>query len=766
MPKLKSYDQKKVNEGSVTEEQATTRRNAREKCEKKEHICAIEHGHAAYTVDFTTRTRSIGLEPDKTELRPQSRPAAVAHAPDRAKSYPEAIGECHTGGWDFRSFPRNAFLIPFTTISHSESSMSAVSTSARQTKLDAHSLERTKIDEEIVNLFESIRKLKTKRNTLAPISGLPAEMMIRIFDFVCKDLTRGPIDLWTTILRVSQHWRIVGLGSRELWCSIVFDHRRFANQSIVNTFIQRAGSQLLDIRISDSYFPHSPSGFSPTTFSLLQHLSRIRSLSVKVNWSRLDYIYGNGHGGVRTANISLREALSKPAPFLEELSLSAIQHPSRTTNDGDWTDMINKPLALFAGEAPRLMSLVISDFSIRLNCVVCQNLTALKLDFHPDLPSYVRRVPFCTLFDLLLHTRLLRSLELVYGFDVSRSVQVSPPGKRISLPNLQSFLVKAEAKGIYILLSELILPLDCGIHIVLVPKAFQSPASRQVFLDFIGDNLEHPAGGWSTVALYAGEIYTYQGDWYPCVKFVFWDGSHKVEDPDIPDVTATRRMTIVQFELPDLNSVKDWLLLPRSFQTASTSRLKLHMEWEVDQSPSPPNLPPTFFSFSPRISSLSLNGSRCIDAFVEFTCHQLRDSEIFPLLEHVDVHLPEAQNELLERFLKALRHRSQTRHIRLKELKLSGLSEENDLGDFPAEVEGIRVTDYVVVNHDRTTCSGDLGWQRGKLSAKILKALHHRTQLGHRLKELKVLNLSRGNKSPAEVDGVKVVDNLIVHQDR
>ena len=76
---------------------------------------------------------------------------------------------------------------------------------------------RSIIDRDIARLEESIRVLKSRRNELAPISRLPAEILCKIFSFI-EDTSiiyvgRSP-ELWINFSQVSQHWRIEIISSQ------------------------------------------------------------------------------------------------------------------------------------------------------------------------------------------------------------------------------------------------------------------------------------------------------------------------------------------------------------------------------------------------------------------------------------------------------------------------------------------------------------------------------------------------------------------------
>jgi hypothetical protein len=86
-------------------------------------------------------------------------------------------------------------------------------------------LGRQKIDKEILDALDLVLRLKTCRNTLAPISRLPTEILSKIFislahhfyfhDDDDKELSWIPI-----VTAVCGHWRAIALECPSLWCLI------------------------------------------------------------------------------------------------------------------------------------------------------------------------------------------------------------------------------------------------------------------------------------------------------------------------------------------------------------------------------------------------------------------------------------------------------------------------------------------------------------------------------------------------------------------
>ncbi|TFK70779.1 hypothetical protein BDN72DRAFT_939751 [Pluteus cervinus] len=564
--------------------------------------------------------------------------------------------------------------------------------------MDSNSAERDKIDEEIVTLSEALRELRAKRNNLAPIARLPPELLLRIFKLVQKDKDQRAAYSWIAITRVSQYWRVVTITAKVLWCDITFN-KGDSQRPAIDACLRRSGSLPLDVYISDSY--SSSVGFYDLTFSLLDQLSRIRLLSIYIRFSDTSHSEEKMVEAIN-AFTRLQNALLQPAPHLEEICLSA----SLLGSSDLWQSIALRLPVLLGGKAPQLMSLAVSDMPVNLDGFISQNLTTLKLSFY----RYAHRIPIHTLLRLLAQTNRIRILELKHGFSVPDDAEESLPVQRVFLPHLQNFSLEAGIEEIRAVLPYLVLSTDAKVYInVDVPGSGPNPGSPLSLLDLIGDSLNHPVEGWSTAAIYVSRHFS-------SIQFVFWDEEANFEHLDSLDARdevylieqdeeegeselMRTRMTVVQFALSG-ESVRDWLVVPRSFKTMSVSRLRLRyqdLEWLGEGLR---GISSSFLSSFSQIISLSLDGSPYINAFLDFIHRPTPGSEIFPFLEHLCVHLPWAkQKELLEKFWKALHHRSLMGHKSLKELTLRGLVKENNSGEFPLKVEGIRVVDNLVVHH-------------------------------------------------------------------
>ncbi|TFK61963.1 hypothetical protein BDN72DRAFT_964855 [Pluteus cervinus] len=191
------------------------------------------------------------------------------------------------------------------------------------TSADSDLMDQHMIDQQIVKLLENIRELKSKRNTLALISRLPSELLVRIFELVAEESWYSY--RWIVFTQVSHYWRVVSFGAKALWCDIITDSKEgLHRQQAVDVFLKRSGSSLLDVEILERVSTSS-GGISLNASSLLEQLSRIRRLSIDV---KLSHHYSKqGRKSFSTVCSKLQNALAFPAHHLQEICLSDFGPP-------------------------------------------------------------------------------------------------------------------------------------------------------------------------------------------------------------------------------------------------------------------------------------------------------------------------------------------------------------------------------------------------------------------------------------------------------
>ncbi|EAU82607.2 hypothetical protein CC1G_07889 [Coprinopsis cinerea okayama7 len=86
------------------------------------------------------------------------------------------------------------------------------------------------IDSRIAELQEEIRKWRSDRNELSPISRLPPEVLSRVFIHHQQHRTSSHVKAfdWTKVAHVSRYWRDTALGCPELWSNITTSNSHWA----------------------------------------------------------------------------------------------------------------------------------------------------------------------------------------------------------------------------------------------------------------------------------------------------------------------------------------------------------------------------------------------------------------------------------------------------------------------------------------------------------------------------------------------------------
>ncbi|KAH9166930.1 hypothetical protein EDB89DRAFT_1891050 [Lactarius sanguifluus] len=183
--------------------------------------------------------------------------------------------------------------------------------------------QRQSIDAEIKSLEESIRALRRRRNTLAPISSLPAEVIVTVFSFLRVRVTllafkRGANSdglAWLRVAHVCHQWREIALNQPLFWSHVDFTTVSSAGAAEI---LARGGTVPLQLeaRILAGHW-YEPR-FSAFQKELQNHISHISHLSIIAARSDLRRILGG---------------LVSPAPALEVLSLSGEEYRSRRTRE-------------------------------------------------------------------------------------------------------------------------------------------------------------------------------------------------------------------------------------------------------------------------------------------------------------------------------------------------------------------------------------------------------------------------------------------------
>ncbi|KAK0446779.1 hypothetical protein EV421DRAFT_1734027 [Armillaria borealis] len=266
------------------------------------------------------------------------------------------------------------------------------------------SLSFSQIDAEILQHEEAVRQLKSRRNTLAPISQLPPEMLSRIFLFVSYPRESYKSLLWINVSHVSQHWRAVALGFPALWSSPPFMVPTWAHE-----MLKRSKMAPLTIVADLTYM-------TPKMLAVFDDAMRQADRSAELNLT-----------GAKTMEKYLTD-ITKRAPFLNKLCISQVY--SRYNEN---EERIALPYNFFDGQAPRLRHLDLRRCQVHWDSGLMQNLTYLRIvepgDFRPTTSQLV---------DLLEQMPYLETLDLDHALPiVSETTKTLPsPSHVISLPRL------------------------------------------------------------------------------------------------------------------------------------------------------------------------------------------------------------------------------------------------------------------------------------------------------------------------------------------
>ncbi|KDQ61416.1 hypothetical protein JAAARDRAFT_509522 [Jaapia argillacea MUCL 33604] len=302
-------------------------------------------------------------------------------------------------------------------------------------------------DPDIAAHLESVRRLRTKRNSLVPISRLPPEVLVNIFG---QHASRSDISLgfalgcsrstvwWIAITHVCQYWREVALATPSLWCSLPFQRPRWVPEMI-------SRSQMAPLQVTVA---SESSEFLPQIRMALEHMPRIRILGLELRTSDL-----------RTL------PLSSPAPLLHTLKLfnRIIQDPFPIPEDA------------FNLVTPSLRRLDLTGCTPSWDSPMFKGLTCLSLNTKSGPES--GRPSFSGLFEILGNNPQLESLTLINCLSPTTS-DSRPRNSTILLPMLATFHLEDDALRCSLLISSLSVPPTMALKL----SSFASTSSRDTSL--------------------------------------------------------------------------------------------------------------------------------------------------------------------------------------------------------------------------------------------------------------------------------------------
>ncbi|KAF4610966.1 hypothetical protein D9613_006731 [Agrocybe pediades] len=142
------------------------------------------------------------------------------------------------------------------------------------------------IDSKIKQYEKEILALKTQRNTYAPISRLPPELITRIFE-CCKEVESMPSRLqyqkpprWIRCSHVCRLWRTIALDSPTLWTDLNFNHFTWIKETFV-----RSKMAALNVALHLIGTPDEASKVQFVKHQVICHGSRLKDLSLRSTFS-------------------------------------------------------------------------------------------------------------------------------------------------------------------------------------------------------------------------------------------------------------------------------------------------------------------------------------------------------------------------------------------------------------------------------------------------------------------------------------------------
>ncbi|KAI0289295.1 hypothetical protein BC826DRAFT_631265 [Russula brevipes] len=273
------------------------------------------------------------------------------------------------------------------------------------------------------------RALLTRRNTLAPVSVLPAEVLARIFHLVALAESSRPgmgSLRWIGITHVCHHWRQVALDDSSLWARI---SGWSAKTTWISETLARARNAPLAIDLFETWNAEILAMFSA-------HFAHTREFSLR---------------GLVTPHFfddNIREICSLEAPALEHFELDAdIDFP---------VTFFRAPL--FNGMAPKLRTFSLSQIRVPWSFIPRGQLSQLKISLF-DEESIADRPSLGdskSLIDLLINCPVLEILVLESC--LPQSITRPSHVQAIHLPRLSHLSLRDSSSRVANLLEILKLP--------------------------------------------------------------------------------------------------------------------------------------------------------------------------------------------------------------------------------------------------------------------------------------------------------------------
>ena len=215
------------------------------------------------------------------------------------------------------------------------------------------------VDQDIDAAKRLILSVLTRRNMLAPISVLPAEILVRIFHFSAfskQSYSQAPELGSVHFTHVCRRWRQLALDDSTLWTHFSDYPRNQRNKEWIAERLSRARNALLVIELKGTIGKDRFSLFTP-------HISHTRELYIH----HLSYLHSE----------IIQEISIQKAPVLEHLELSV----------SDTSLTANKNHSFFKEPLPNLRVFCISNIRVPWSLFPRGRLTQLKVTHNVEVPT-------------------------------------------------------------------------------------------------------------------------------------------------------------------------------------------------------------------------------------------------------------------------------------------------------------------------------------------------------------------------------------------
>ncbi|KAJ3721143.1 hypothetical protein C8R42DRAFT_669943 [Lentinula raphanica] len=353
---------------------------------------------------------------------------------------------------------------PFNFQNHTISSSSTLMT--HTTPQNASNFQFDQIDQEILRYEEAVRELKFRRNLLAPISKLPAEILCAIFMFCNVPETPSnyasynPHWRWVTVTHISRLWRNTALNCPALWSKPEFTRTEWAHE-----MIKRSKMAPLTIEVNSNIW------LTPRVLDAvsegLKHLPRIHEIRLSASRDNMVKLLGD---------------VNRAAPFLRTLTLDVGR------NDYHYhplTEPCMLPDDFLAGDASRLSHVELTRCHLSWDSTLFQNVNISFLKVHsPGAPA-----PTLDQFiGALIGMPQLEVLDLENTLPASSVTgSIEKPG--VSLPRLRRLRTVGTIDECAIFLQHVVVPPNTIVH--LVAKCKDVPEVGSPTLQLVHDVCQH-----------------------------------------------------------------------------------------------------------------------------------------------------------------------------------------------------------------------------------------------------------------------------------